>query len=297
MKKGMVGCLGVGVLVLAVGAGVAWKFVVAPMVGAGTEVADGARNWTQAVDAELAVVNQSPFVPPADGRMSQQQVNAFVGVLSGMQLRLGPEFAELRTLWEQQQADQAAGRAPAKGKDAKRAQARLDALLAKAREAQVEALNGQRLSLAEFRWMRDQAYAALPFLDMDPDAIVAPRPPPGAAVDAATGEVIFFPDEPVLADATTGALPPLPEDDGLEYAGSAPEDEELDGMPTSPMKPARPAPPPDSIEALGEVEDRGLGDDRELDSPAAQAARANAVLLRPHQDLLLRTLGASWIGL
>jgi hypothetical protein len=123
-------------------------------------------------------------------------------------------------------------------------------------------------------------------------------------VDAATGEVIETPAEPVDALAADGTVPPAPEDSGLEYAGTAPEDiqdmardaavtaTDESVAPTAPPKPA-----PDSIEALGTVADRGLGDDRALDDAKTQAARANAVLLRPHEELLLATLGTSWAGL
>jgi hypothetical protein len=311
MKKGLLGCLLVGIVLIAVGAGLAWWFVLRPMVGTGTAVVEGARDWANTVDAEKAIRNQSPFAPPADGRLTQEQVNRFVAVHANMELRLGADFDTLRRQVEQVQAEQGAqGRQPDLG-DAVSAYAGLGPLLARAREAQVEGMNRENLSLAEYRWIRDQAYAALPFLDMDPDAIVAPKPPPGAAVDAATGEIIEIPDEPVeavdpvdamAADAAavaTDAAGTAPEDEGLEYAGTAPEEEELPQMPTelpdTPYTPAqRPKAPADVAET---VKDRGLGDDRALDSPATQTARANAVLLRPHKELLLRTLGGSWMGL
>jgi hypothetical protein len=281
-----------------------------PMLGAGTTIAEGARDWAQVLDAEQAITNKSPFTAPADGRLTQDQVNAFVAVQANLQQRLGTDFDELKRLHEKLRAQQAAGGQPSLG-DLGALGPDLAKLVARAREAQVEALNAKGLSLAEYRWIRDQAYAALPFLDLDPDAIVAPKPPEGAAVDAATGEIIEIPPEaPVeavdamAADADAVAAAPVPpEDSGLEYAGTAPDDideVQLDdkGMPmTLPRKPGSAPKAADPIEALGTVADRGLGDDRELDDPATQAARANAVLLRPHKDLLLATLGTSWAGL
>jgi hypothetical protein len=305
MKKGLIGCLVVGVLLIAVGAGLAWFYVLKPMVGAGTTALEGARDWANAVDAEKAIRNQSPFTPPADGRLTQEQVNRFVAVQHDTELALGADFAVLKQQLEMaqgQQGTQDVGKAAG-------AMAGMGKLLAKAREAQVEGMNRQDLSLAEYRWIRDAAYAALPFLDMDPNAIVAPKPPPNAAVDAATGEIIEIPDEPaqavdpaeaMAADAAavaSDATGTPADDSGLEYAGTAPEEKDLPTLPADaslPPKPAAPKAPGDLAET---VKDRGLGDDSELDDPATQTARANAVLLRPHKELLLRTLGASWMGL
>jgi hypothetical protein len=306
MKKGLIGCLVVGMVLIAVGAGLAWFYVLKPMVGPATATFQGARDWASAVDAGQAIRNQSPYAPPADGRLTQEQVNRFVAVQHDMELALGPDFEVLKQQIEKVQAEQGAqGRQPDLGQ-AVGAMAGLGSLLAKAREAQVEGMNRQDLSLAEYRWIRDAAYAALPFLDMDPNAIVAPRPPPNAAVDAATGEIIEIPDAPVeavdpaaamAADAAAVATDPAgtpPEESGLEYAGTAPDEEDLSMMPAD----GTPPPPPKRDDDLAEtVKDRGLGDDSALDDPATQTARANAVLLRPHEELLLRTLGASWMGL
>jgi hypothetical protein len=302
MKKGLIGCLVVGVLLIAVGAGLAWFYVLKPMVGAGTTALEGARDWANAVDAEKAIRNQSPFTPPADGRLTQEQVNRFVAVQHDTELALGADFAVLKQQLEMaqgQQGTQDVGKAAG-------AMAGMGKLLAKAREAQVEGMNRQDLSLAEYRWIRDAAYAALPFLDMDPNAIVAPKPPPNAAVDAATGEIIEIPDEPaqavdpaeaMAADAAavaSDATGTPADDSGLEYAGTAPEEKDLPTLPADASLPPKPKAPDDVAET---VKDRGLGDDSALDDPATQTARANAVLLRPHKELLLRTLGASWMGL
>jgi hypothetical protein len=297
MKKGLIGCLLVGVLLIAAGAGLAYFYIVRPIVGAGTAVVEGARDWARSADAEAAIRNQSPFTAPEDGRLTPDQVNRFVAILSNVQLRMGADFETLRTEYERMQAEQAAaGRNPDVG-DVIGAYKGLGDLVARAREAQVEGLNRQNMSLAEYRWIRDQAYSALPFLDMNPDAIVAPKPPEGAAVDAATGEVIEIPDEPVEAAPAEGEPATAPVDDGLEYAGTAPE---VPGIVLGPSGSVSgrivDAPMPQPVKEP-EVKDRGLGDDRALDDPATQAARANAVLLRPHKDLLLRSLGGSWLGL
>jgi hypothetical protein len=141
---------------------------------------------------------------------------------------------------------------------------------------------------------------------MDPDAIVPPRPPEGAMVDAATGEIIN-PDE-------LGAAVPT----DLEVAGTLGDEPWLhEGVPADGGfdlgTPAEGSPPVDNAEdiaaanaAAAQAEalarsdaaaGTAVGDDRNLDDLATQTARANAVLLRPHQALLIATLGSSWMGL
>ena len=306
MKKGLLGCLLVGVLLILAVAGTAYWFVLRPMLGEGTQLADAPRDWAGVVEAEQAIRNQSPFAAPSEPRLTQEQVNRFVAINSNLLLRLGAEFETLQRSYETAAASQGAGHTPDVTAMVS-ADPALGELLARARQAQVEGLNRQNMSLAEYRWIRDQVYTALPFLDLDPDAIVAPKPPEGAMVDAATGEIIQIEEAPVDAmaadaEAVAGdAEAPVEDDnpDGLEYAGTAPEEEELlPGLPTDPAA-DRPEPPkpkvPDGVAET--VKDRGLGDDSRIDSLETQAARANAVLLRPHKDLILRTLGGSWMGL
>jgi hypothetical protein len=304
MKKGLLGCLLVGVVLILAGTGAAYWFVLRPMLGEGTQLAEAPRDWAGVIESEQAIRNQSPFAAPSEPRLTQEQVNRFVAVNSNLLLRLGVEFETLQRAYETAAAAQGAGKAP----DVTAlvaADPKLGELLARLRQAQVEGLNRQNLSLAEYRWIRDQVYTALPFLDLDPDAIVAPKPPPGAMVDAATGEIIRIEEDPVDAMAADAAAVArevagtVEGEDGLEYAGTAPEEEELlPGLPVDPAEP-RPEPPkpqlPDGVAET--VKDRGLGDDSELDTLETQAARANGVLLRPHKDLILRTLGGSWMGL
>ena len=47
-------CLLVGTLLIAVGAGLAWWFILRPIVGAGSAVVQGARDWARTADAETS---------------------------------------------------------------------------------------------------------------------------------------------------------------------------------------------------------------------------------------------------
>src|SRR5687767_13916027 len=101
MKKGLIGCLLAGIVLIAVGAGLAWHFVLRDIVGADTTIVEGARDWTRVIDAEQAIRNQSMFTPPADGRLTQYQVNRFMAVQSNLSLRMGADFEEIKRRFEQ----------------------------------------------------------------------------------------------------------------------------------------------------------------------------------------------------
>src|SRR3990167_3807967 len=103
-KKFLVGCL-VVLLLFALGAVAAWWFVLRPMWSAGME---GAKTWVSAVDLGNDISNQSPYAPPADGRMTPAQVEAFVQVQKVVAAEMGPDLARPAS-----QAQAAAANVPA----------------------------------------------------------------------------------------------------------------------------------------------------------------------------------------
>lgn len=162
MKKAVIGCL-VVMVVLAVGAAAA-SYMVYRKVGS---TMAGFAELATVPDLDRSVRNQASYVPPASGELSQSQVRRFLGVQQAVRARLGHRAKEFerryQTLLEKDSATVAdlpelvsAYRDLATGYvDGKR--------------AQVAALNDGGFSLAEYRWVRTQMYAAvgMPMMDLD----------------------------------------------------------------------------------------------------------------------------------
>lgn len=168
MKKFLIGC-GVVSLLLVVGGGLAaYHFVFKPaaqiagsVIGSAREVVTKAGNLAQTIEAmramEAEVVARDAFVPPADGALGAAQIERFLAVHAAVVARLGPERERLA---------QAVEGTPGSGEAASlvaplTALASLGELGLAAKRAQVDALNAQGLSLAEYRWIRQTGIEAL----------------------------------------------------------------------------------------------------------------------------------------
>jgi hypothetical protein len=162
MKKVAIGCLVVLVLGCVVVGGVAfWAYRrVQQTVAQFSELA-------QVPAIERQVVVKDPFVPPASEELTPNQLDRFLGVQAAIRERLGVRFAE----FEQQYKVFAEKDKPditdvptliAGYRD-------LALMWLDAKRSQVDALNAAKLSLDEYRWIRDQTYKALgiPYVDLD----------------------------------------------------------------------------------------------------------------------------------
>jgi hypothetical protein len=172
-KKVLGGCLGVALLVLLISGGVLFWFVLAPAWKAGSALVDSAQQWQQVAQLEQQVSNRSPFAGASDGRLQAPQVQRFIAVQQAIADGLGDRWTQLdekyRALKSQQQSD---GREPGM-QDLLVAYSDLSALVLEAKQAQVQALNAQAMSLEEYRWVRAQAFPALGFAlsDGTPEAL------------------------------------------------------------------------------------------------------------------------------
>ena len=182
MKKGLIGCLVVGLLLVVVGGGAAYWFVLRPMWHAGSAMVDNAKGLAAAAQAEQSITNKSPFTAPADGRLTPAQVQSLVAVQTAMQAALGTDLETLKAKYDAIEAEQKAKGREANLQEVMGAYSDLSGFVAKAKQAQVAALNQRNMSLEEYNWVRAQAYAALPFIDMPADAF---QPPAQSAEDAA----------------------------------------------------------------------------------------------------------------
>jgi len=246
MKKGLIGCLVVGLLLLVVGGGAAYWFVLRPMWNAGSAMVDNAKDLAATAQADQAVNNKSPFTAPADGRLTPAQVQSLVAVQTAMQAALGTDLDALKAKYDAIEAEHKAKGQDTNLQEAMGAYSDFSGFILKAKQAQVAALNQQNMSLEEYNWVRGQAYSALPFIDMPADAFQAP-----AATQSTSA-----------ADAQAMAnLPPA------------------------------------ARAAVEQAQQQALAAQKAInDSPEIQAGKANAQLLKPYKELLVKSAGAAWVG-
>ena len=218
-------------MIIVVGAGAAYWFIWRPLAHAGSAVIQNAQDFAKAADVEKSVKNQSPYSAPADGKLTPAQVQSFVAIQEFLSVTMGKDFDTLKQKYDAIEAEHKQD-----GKDADLSQVMgaysdMSGLMLKARQAQVDGVNQQGMSLEEFRWVRQQSYAALPFIEMTPEQ-----------VKQATE----------IAPAQSMA----------------------------------------NVQAQAQIALKAT-----MDSPEMQAAKANADLLRPHKELIEKTLGETWLGL
>jgi len=155
MRKLLLGCFGVLLLVAIVGGVLGYLYVVRPA----KEYIAALRQLGSLGELEELVRNQEPFEPPASGELSADLVERFARVRQNTQAALGGEFARLEKRYaELEAAATASGRLGLR--DLADASRDLAGIVSKAKRAQVEALNDAGLSLAEYEWVERQVYEA-----------------------------------------------------------------------------------------------------------------------------------------
>jgi hypothetical protein len=171
MKKLAIGC-GVVVLLLAI-AGAVGVYYVAHRFGATVRQF---ATLGSIPDIERQVQDTRPYEPPASGELTEGQLGKLIAVQTSIKQKLGTRFEALnrkyRALSESlEHRDANVTDTPA----LLSAYSDLAATYLDAKRWQVEALNAQRLSLAEYRWIRKQAYGAigLPVMDFDLARIIS----------------------------------------------------------------------------------------------------------------------------
>lgn len=167
MKKLAIGC-GIVLLVAAVASAAIGYYVYRQVSSTVAQFAELA----QLPDVERAVRNTAPFSAPASEELTDAQLEKLVRVQTEVRRRIGERMtafeAKYKTLAEKDRAELTD--VPALW----RAYSDLAAAWLDAKRAQVEALNAADLSLAEYRWIREQTYRALgmPYVDLDIARIV-----------------------------------------------------------------------------------------------------------------------------
>jgi hypothetical protein len=170
MKKVAIGCLIVLVVfgvARAVGSYYVYRTVKAKFGDTLTQLAA----LSKAPEIERQVRNTRDYTPPADGVLAPAQIDRFVAVQSAVRTQMGARFAELerryKTLLEKEATALDLPELLSAYKD-------LAGIWIAGKQAQVEALNAQGFSLAEYRSVRDRAYRALgmPLMSVDVSQII-----------------------------------------------------------------------------------------------------------------------------
>lgn len=254
MKKWLVGCLVAGFILVVLVCGAAYLFIWRPLsAAAGGDVMGQVSDLKKIGEAEQAVKNKSAFNAPEDGKLSAAQVDAFVAIQQSIHDKMGPDLAVLEDKYKQMSAQESVP-SDANLKDIMGAYADITSLMAKAKQAQVEALNMQGMSLEEYRWIRDQVNDALPYLSVEmPAPAPAETGQAGAADSAGNGDK-------TVEDAVAKAM---------ETATDAVKE---------------------SIPGSQQIEDA-------IQGPTSERARSNIELLRPHRDLIYKTMTSAWLGM
>lgn len=157
MKKLLVGCLVISVVAV-VGLGVG-AFL---LYRAASPVIDNARLYLSQLskidDLDRRITNQAPFHPPDSTELTEAQVARFARVQDAVRSALGQRMREIETKYESLQGG-AGQPAPSIGQ-LLGALSDLSAVALEARQVQVDALNAQQFSRAEYSWVRKQVLEA-----------------------------------------------------------------------------------------------------------------------------------------
>lgn len=168
MKKILAGCLIVFVIALAA-LGVAGFYAfrwAQPMLENTASYLDRARELSRLADR---ITNKSPYVPPENGQLTATQIERFVAVQTRVRDELGTRWTEIETKSAQirEKATEGTDNTDKRvsGRDLTIAEftsvfSDLAGIYAEARRAQVNALNVQRFSDAEYTWVRRRVYEA-----------------------------------------------------------------------------------------------------------------------------------------
>ncbi len=167
MKKFIIGCLIVVVVLIVAVVGVVY-FVARPYIAS-------FRGLSELPAIEKQVTNTASFTAPATGELTEDLVGRFVKVQEAIQKSLGPTFDQLKTKYDAMEKARQAENRQATTMEGLTALKDLAGIIVQGKRAQVEALNANHFSLAEYNWVRGQVYAAaaIPLAQLDLSNIAA----------------------------------------------------------------------------------------------------------------------------
>jgi flagellar basal body-associated protein FliL len=151
-KKIALGCLGVALVVLIGGGYLTYTFVYKPVMGS-------MESLQQVHQQNEQIENQSTYSEPADGELTETQVERFVAVQKQIQSGVENRLTEFQQKYEQLDSE-LQNREPTI-REIMNAWGDIMGLYSDAKQIQVEALNDHDFSLEEYRFVQQRFYQAL----------------------------------------------------------------------------------------------------------------------------------------
>jgi len=184
MKKFAIGCLIVAAVLIVFGGILGYFFVWRPASG----YIASFRELGQLPALEKQVANTASFAAPENGELTEELVGRFVRVQEAMEKSLGPTFGQLKTKYDGMEKVMKSENRQASAIEGLTALKDLTSIIIQGKHAQIEALNANNFSLAEYSWVRSQVYAAaaIPLAQLDLSNI---------AEAARGGDIVKAPEE------------------------------------------------------------------------------------------------------
>ncbi len=159
MKKLAIGCLVIALIgTVAIVAAVYFGYRAArPMLESASQYIEQAKAVAEVSDR---VVNKTPFPAPADGELTEAQVQRFLSVHERVRATLGPRWSELQARAESIQEKAKGSSRDLSFSELTSVLSDLGGMLLDVRRAQADALNAEGFSLDEYGWVRTRVYAA-----------------------------------------------------------------------------------------------------------------------------------------
>jgi hypothetical protein len=159
MKKVLAGCL-IVLLVAAIGFAAAGYYAyraMRPVIDNAASYMDKAREVAK-LGEDIKI--KTPFEPPANGELTQQQVERFIAVQSRVRSDLGDKWGQIEKKSQEIKAKADANRSDWTLSEFTSVFSDIASIWVEARQSQVKALNIQRFSEGEYEWVRNRVYEA-----------------------------------------------------------------------------------------------------------------------------------------
>ena len=159
MKKILGGCLIVAVIAM-IGLGVAAFYayrIARPMIESAGDYMDRAQQMAQLGDR---VANRAPYVPPANGELTQAQLDRFLAVQTRVRDELGDRWSVIESKSAEIRRKTGEGQHELSMADVTAVFSDIASIYVEARRVQVNALNVHKFSDGEYAWVRRRVYEA-----------------------------------------------------------------------------------------------------------------------------------------